>query len=200
MILFPQASGRAAWLGQSPGKMCSARPEERKSPNGPLKPGGTTALWEAIVLSLSQLRESAGRKALVVFYDGDDEDEDYSYGASSKLAEETGIPIYLIVMNNAAARSNGASFGTKSRAGRLERLARAGGGRVFYVRTDQDLNEIFTAVRDELRSHYLLAYYPTRDQLGVESDWRPIEIEMRRRGLTARTLAGYGELNRLAVE
>lgn len=165
-----------------------------------LKPGGTTALWEAIVLSLSQLRESAGRKALVVFYDGDDEDEDYSYGASSKLAEETGIPIYLIVMNNAAARSNGASFGTKSRAGRLERLARAGGGRVFYVRTDQDLNEIFTAVRDELRSHYLLAYYPTRDELGVESDWRPIEIEMRRRGLTARTLAGYGELNRLAVE
>ncbi len=56
------------------------------------------------------------------------------------------------------------------------------------------------AVRDELRSHYLLAYYPTRDQLAVESDWRPIEIEMRRRGLTARTLAGYGELNRLAVE
>ena len=167
---------------------------------GSLKPGGTTALWEAIALSLGQLRQSSGRKALVVFYDGDDEDEDYSFGRSFKLAEETGIPIYLIVMNNAAARSNGASFGTKSRAGRLDRLARAGGGRVFYVRTDQDLNQIFRAVRDELRSHYLLAYYPTRDDLTVESDWRPIEVEMRRRGLTARTLAGYADLDRLPVE
>jgi Ca-activated chloride channel family protein len=159
-----------------------------------LRPGGTTALWEAIVLSLSQLRESAGRKALVVFYDGDDEDEGYSFGSSFKLAQETGVPIYLIVMNNAAARSNGASFGTKSRAGRLDRLARAGGGRVFFVRTDENLEAIFQAIRDELRSHYLLTYYPTRELADAERNWRPIEVQMQRRGLQARTLSGYGGL------
>lgn len=157
-----------------------------------LKPGGTTALWEAMVLSLEQLRQSSGRKALVVFYDGDDEDEDFSFGTSFNLARQSGVPIYLIVMNNAAARSQGTSFGTKSRAGRLEQLARTGGGRVFYVRTDQDLGEIFAVIRNELRSHYLLTYYGRRDS--TELGWRPIEVAVEGRGLSARTLSGYGDL------
>ncbi|MEE2775256.1 MAG: VWA domain-containing protein [Acidobacteriota bacterium] len=121
-----------------------------------LPPAGTTALWEAVTLSLLQLQEATGRKALVIFYDGDDEDEDFSFGPALKLSRDVGVPIYLVVMNNSAARSGGRTFGTKNRAERLERVARAGGGKVYYVRTDEDLGEIFAASTDELRSHYLL--------------------------------------------
>ncbi len=160
-----------------------------------LTPTGTTALWEAVVLSLLQLQEATGRKALVLFYDGDDEDEDFSFSTSLKLAQKVGVPIYLIIMNNSAARSGGKSFGTKNRASRLEKIARAGGGKVFYVRTDQDLGEIFTAIREELRAHYLLTYYPKivdeEAAEGAESDWRPIDLVVKRPGLVARTLAGY---------
>jgi VWFA-related protein len=163
-----------------------------------LDPGGTTALWEAVVLSLLQVQEASGRKALVVFYDGDDEDEDFSFGTSLKLAQRVGVPIYLIVMNNSAARTEGRSFATKNRANRLERIARAGGGKVFYVRTDEDLGGIFDAISEELRSHYLLTYYPEpregEDPNDPAARWRPIEVRVKKPGLTARTLAGYEKL------
>ena len=164
-----------------------------------LTPEGTTALWEAVTLSLLQLQEATGRKALVIFYDGDDEDEDFSFGTALKLSRDVGVPIYLVVMNNSAARSGGRTFGTKNRAERLERVARAGGGKVYYVRTDEDLGEIFAAITDELRSHYLLTYYPEatpeeEDEPAAVDPWRPIEVKVNRPGLVARTLAGYEKL------
>ena len=125
-----------------------------------LEPTGNTAVWEGVVLSMLQLQEVAGRKALVVFYDGDDEDEDFSFTTSLKMAEKVGVPVYLIVMNNALARTGPSGFTTKHRAERLERMARTGGGKVYYVSTEADLGEIFTSIRDELRAHYLLTYYP----------------------------------------
>ncbi len=159
-----------------------------------LEPGGTTAIWEAVVLSLLELQESEGRKALVVFYDGDDEDENFSFDASVKLARERGVPIYLIVMNDAAARSEGQSFGTKTRAARLQQLAAAGGGKVYYVRTDADLDGVFESITAELRAHYLLTYYPDAGRTNEAAGWRNVEVEVDRRGLEARTLTGYGNL------
>jgi VWFA-related protein len=117
-----------------------------------LEPTGNTAVWEGVVLSMLQLQELAGRKALVVFYDGDDEDEDFSFTTSLKMAEKVGVPVYLIVMNNALARSGPSGFTTKHRAERLERMARTGGGKVYYVSTEADLGAIFTSIRDELRA------------------------------------------------
>jgi VWFA-related protein len=167
-----------------------------------LEPTGNTAVWEGVVLSMLQLQEVAGRKALVVFYDGDDEDEDFSFTTSLKMAEKVGVPVYLIVMNNALARTGPSGFTTKHRAERLERMARTGGGKVYYVSTEADLGAIFTSIRDELRAHYLLTYYPDplRDENGEGGDdetvptWRPIEVRVGRPGLTARTLAGYEKL------
>ncbi len=60
-----------------------------------LEPTGNTAVWEGVVLSMLQLQEVAGRKALVVFYDGDDEDEEFSFTTSLKMAEKVrraGVP------------------------------------------------------------------------------------------------------------
>ena len=61
---------------------------------------------------------------------------------------------------NAAARTDGRSLSTRDFATRLERLARTGGGRVYFVRTTEDLTPIFASISEELRSHYLITYYP----------------------------------------
>jgi VWFA-related protein len=166
-----------------------------------LEPAGNTALWEGVVLSMLQLQEIAGRKALVVFYDGDDEDEEFSFTTALKMAEKVRVPVYLIVMNNALARTGPSGFTTKHRAERLERMARSGGGKVFYVSTEADLGEVFGSIRDELRAHYLLTYYPQPlpDEDGEGENetvprWRPIEVRVNRPGTTARTLAGYEKL------
>lgn len=155
-----------------------------------LTPSGNTAVWEAISLSLGQLDQVSGRKALVVFYDGDDEDEQYSFRKTMDQAKRSLIPVYLVVMNDEAARTQGQGFAVRSRISKLAQLARTGGGRVFFVRTDQDLTPIFQEIGDELRSHYLLTYYPQRPLANPE--WRPIHVEMTRGDLEARTITGYG--------
>ena len=156
-----------------------------------LEPYGTTPVWEAVALSLEQLEGVPGRKALVVFYDGDDEDQDFSHRRALRLARKTQVPIYLMVMNDAAARTEGRSFKTRSFVSRLERMARAGGGRVYYLSTEEELGAVFNSISNELRSHYLLTYYPEHAAGGPQ--WRPVSVEVKRRGLTARTIEGYGE-------
>lgn len=154
-----------------------------------LEPSGNTAVWQAVDFSLDQLRAVSGRRALVVFYDGDDEDLAFPFSATLDKARESQLPVYLIVLNDEAARTQGKGFAVRSRIGRLEKLAAAGGGRVFYVRTDEDLDGVFDQIAEELRSHYLLAYYP--EDPTIEPEWRPVRVEVERQGMQARTVEGY---------
>ena len=153
-----------------------------------LEPYGTTAVWGALSLSMDQLDGITGRKALVVFYDGDDEDSSDQYDRALRRARRARIPIYLILVNDAAARSEGRSFSSRAFVGKLDRLARAGGGRVYYVSTTENLAPIFASISEELRSHYLLTYYPKLEPGGPL--WRPVEVKLNRRGLNARTIEG----------
>ncbi|REJ79646.1 MAG: VWA domain-containing protein [Acidobacteria bacterium] len=155
-----------------------------------LEPYGTTAVWGAIDMALQQLDGIDGRKALVVFYDGDDEDEERYFERSLRLARRANVPIYLVLMNDMAARTAGRSLSSRSFVGKLERITRAGGGRVFYVRKDQELDPIFDAISEELRSHYLLTYYPEIRPGGPL--WRPVEVRIQQRGVEARTIEGRG--------
>ncbi|HVS13908.1 MAG TPA: VWA domain-containing protein [Thermoanaerobaculia bacterium] len=159
-----------------------------------LQPYGSTAVWDALEMALEQIESTAGRRALVVFYDGDDEDERRSFERSLELARRARVPVYLILMNNEAARTEGRSLQSRAFVSKLERLARAGGGRVYYVPTDQTrdaerrLDTIFDSIAEELRSHYLITYYPELEPGGPL--WRPVEVRIAQRGLTARTIEG----------
>ena len=155
---------------------------------GSLRPRGRTAVWGALSLALDQLEGLRGRKALVVFYDGDDEDSDAAFRQSLEQARRARVPVYLVLMNDEAARTDGRSFSTRTFVSKLERMARAGGGRVYYVRHDQDLAPIFDSISRELRSHYLLTYYPKEEPGGP--NWRQVSVELDRGGVVARTIEG----------
>ena len=155
---------------------------------GALRPRGRTAVWGALSLALDQLEGLRGRKALVVFYDGDDEDSDAAFRQSLEQARRARVPVYLVLMNDEAARTDGRSFSTRTFVSKLERMARAGGGRVYYVRHDQDLEPIFDSISRELRSHYLLTYYPKEEPGGP--NWREVSVELDRTGVVARTIEG----------
>ena len=155
---------------------------------GSLRPRGRTAVWGALSLALGQLEGLRGRKALVVFYDGDDEDSDAAFKQSLDQARRARVPVYLVLMNDEAARTDGRSFSTRTFVSKLERMARAGGGRVYYVRHDHNLAPIFDAISRELRSHYLLTYYPNEEPGGP--NWREVSVELGRNGVVARTIEG----------
>jgi Ca-activated chloride channel family protein len=159
-----------------------------RASGGGLVADGRTSLWKAIVYSLVQIQGVPGRKALIVYSDGADEDEDFPYRNALDFARKVGVPIYVIVSNDEAVRTGGIPIGFPSLGRRLHRLAEEVGGRVWLVRRGDDLAGIYRLIQEELSAQYLLGYYPGGDGWGA---WRRVEVDVRRPGLEARTLAGY---------
>lgn len=155
-----------------------------------LRADGNSDLYEAIVFSLRQLRGADGRKALVVYSDGIGEGEQTSYRACLREARRANVPIYLIVTNYRAARAAAPGSGESldSYAERLDRLAAATGGKAHFVMPSQNPGEIYSEILRELRSQYLLTYYPRE---ATQEVWRKVDVEVKTRGFVARTLSGF---------
>ena len=153
-----------------------------------LEAGGRTALWESIVYSLVQLQGVRGRKALIVFSDGADEDDQFPYSSCIRFARKMGVPIYLILMRDEPKDSMLSLFNRSFRS-RVDQLVNTTGGRVFYAKEYKDLGDVYDEIEYELRSQYLLTYYPTDPaRSGV---WRDVDVDVEPKGLRPRTLSGY---------
>jgi len=154
---------------------------------GVLSADGGTALWEAISFSLTQLQGLSGRKALVVYSDGIEEGSRISYRDVLSLARKTKTPVYLIVANPRAARGEDGGFLEEPISERLGRLAEATGGKLYFALPDQDLSAVYKEILSELRSQYVLTFYPKDTVSGARRD---VKVEVEGRGLTARTMSG----------
>ena len=130
-----------------------------------------------------------GRKALVVFSDGADEDDQFPFRSCLSFAKKMGVPIYLILMRKQPKESLGMSLLIRSFTSRVDRLVVATGGRVFYAKEYRDLGEVYAEIEHELRSQYLLTYYPADTRRS--SAWRQVKVDVARKDLTPRTLSGY---------
>lgn len=155
-----------------------------------LRADGSSDLFEAIIFSLQKLQGVAGRKALVVYSDGIGEGEKTSYRACIREARRSNVPVYLIVTNQRAAKAaeSGVVEPLDGYARRLHDLAAATGGRAFFVMPSQNLREVYATILYELRSQYLLTYYPRGTAPEV---WRKVQVELKKRGFQARTVSGY---------
>jgi Ca-activated chloride channel family protein len=152
-----------------------------------LHAGGTSALCDAVVFALVQMQRIPGRRALVVLTDGVGREERVDFGTCLRFVQRSGVPIYAILLagdDPTAAERGGVD------AEKLGRLVAAVGGRLFVAENPNRLGGVYRAVGEELRSQYLLTYYPERPAAGGEG-WREVAVEVARPGLVARTLAGY---------
>jgi Ca-activated chloride channel family protein len=155
-----------------------------------LKADGDTHIWESIVYSLMELQGSSGKKALVVFSDGAEEEEALTFRTCQRFAQRLGIPIYLIVLHPGIARGDDLTASVKSFARKLERLAEETGGRAYFIPNTDKLEEIYRQIDTELRSQYLLTYYSEARTEGDE-EWREVTVKVDGKGLKARTISGY---------
>lgn len=155
-----------------------------------LYPSGWTALYDSILLSLDKLSSAEGRKALLVFTDGDDS---RSVGQGSEASEKdaiegakfTEVTIYSIGFEG---RRGIGSQGVNK--GFLKKLSEETGGTSFFPKGIGDLNESFDQIQQELHSQYRLAYVPSKQERNGE--WRSIEVRVKNRDdLIVRTRRGY---------
>jgi Ca-activated chloride channel homolog len=178
-----------------------------------LKPGGLSAVYEAVWLSIEQvLNLEYGRKALVFFSDGvDTRSESVTEQETLELARKTDATIYCIYFNTNKDRGKrmpgiidpmraqwppvriptGRGRNPEYAAGRdyMVKLAAYSGGTLIDASRIENLGAAFGRIAQELRSQYSIGYYPK--DVKQDGRFRKVEVRVNRPGLTARTRQGY---------
>jgi Ca-activated chloride channel family protein len=125
---------------------------------------------------------------MVIITDGGDTMSSTSYHESLRAAQQAEATVYSIIMVPIEA-SAGRDLGGEHA---LIQLSHDTGGKYFYADTLPRLERAFQQISDELRTQYLLAYYPVRRL--TASDFRTIKVELKgpaTDGLKARHRTGY---------
>lgn len=132
--------------------------------------GAATALFDAVYLASRSLDRRQGRKVLVLITDGGDTISKIDYKEAARAAEEAEALVYSIIVvpiENSAGRETGGEHA-------LIQLSEDTGGKYYYATSIAQLDDAFRQISDELRTQYLLAYYPS--QRLSESQFRRIQV------------------------
>jgi len=122
---------------------------------------GGTALYDAIYLGSQSLGRKEGRKILVLVSDGSDTVKGTSYAQALEQALRNEVMIYSIIdvpIEASAGRDTGGEHA-------LITLAEQTGGKSFYV-DEGGLEKAFARVSEDLRTQYLIGYYPHNQEPG----------------------------------
>jgi len=137
-----------------------------------IRVGAATALYDAIYLASRALDHRKGRKVLVLITDGGDTASNADYKEAVRASVEAEAIVYSIIVvpiESSAGRETGGEHA-------LIQLSEDTGGKYYYATSTSQLDEAFHKISDELRTQYLLAYYPS--QHTSFSEFRRIEVKI----------------------
>lgn len=135
-----------------------------------IRTGSATALYDALFLGAHALEPRQGRKVMVVITDGGDTMSKVDYKEAVRAALEAEAILYSIIVVPIEASAGRDTGGEHA----LIQLSSDTGGKYFYATSVPQLDDAFRQISDELRTQYLLAYYPS--QRLSDSDFRRIQV------------------------
>jgi VWFA-related protein len=140
-----------------------------------------TALYDAIYLACGEkLATEAGRKAVVIVTDAQDEGSKVRLEEAIEAAQRTDTVIHILLVADPR-------FGGNS--GVAHKLAEETGGRMISVRSEKKLMEAFDEISEELRSQYTLGYYPSNAV--QDGKFRKLKVETADHDLKVLARKGY---------
>ncbi len=134
--------------------------------------GAATALYDALLLGSQTLETRQGRKVFVVITDGGDTVSQTSYAAALRAAQQAEAIVYSIVIVPIQASAGRDTGGEHA----LIQISNDTGGKYYYSSSVPQMDAAFKQISDELRTQYLLAYYPS--QRYSDSEFRRIEVRL----------------------
>ena len=128
-----------------------------------LRGGQATAMYDAIFLASENLATKKGRKVLVLVTDGGDTANTVTYADALEKALRGEVMVYSVIdvpIEASAGRDTGGEHA-------LITLAEQTGGKYFYASAG-GLDKAFAQVSEDLRTQYLLGYYPAHQAPGQD--------------------------------
>jgi VWFA-related protein len=150
---------------------------------GPVPTGNVTgtALYDAIYLACNdELASEAGRKAIVIVTDAQDEGSKMRIQDAIEAAQRTDTVIHIILVYDP---QYGANMGA------AKKLTEETGGRVIVATSGKKLEQAFDEISEELRSQYTLGYYPSNT--AKDGKFRKIRVELADKDDKPLTRMGY---------
>ena len=145
-----------------------------------------TSLYDAIYLAAQDLEHRDGRKAMVIVTDGGDTTSHTNLKKAleaAQLADAVIYPVVVIPITNDAGRNIGGENA-------LTFMAQGTGGKTFLPTLGSELDRAFTEIIDELRTQYLLGFYP-RDVPLTKERFHKLDVQVKRADLRVSARNGY---------
>ena len=143
-------------------------PAERTKAVDRLAPWGSTALYDVILRGVEMLGRQTGRKALVVFSDGEDQGSHATMGDVERRLQSSDVTLYMI------GQGRGVTMEPLKKV--MERLSAPTGGRALFTDSLDELHTAFGQLLDELSNQYLLGYQSTNSKR--DDAWRKIKVDV----------------------
>lgn len=141
-----------------------------------------TALYDAVYLACNEkLNTEAGRKAIVIVTDAQDEGSKVRIEQAIEAAQRTDSVIHILLVADP-------HFGGGN-SGAAHKLTDETGGRTIVVNSEKHLAQAFDQISEELRMQYTLGYYPTNN--ARDGKFRKIKVEMTNHDLKVLARKGY---------
>jgi len=168
---------------------------------GDLYTGGGTALLDAIIGAADYAHDKGKRrrKALVIFTDGLERNSSVKEKEVMEAIKENEVQVYLVGFIDEETEGNKSGFGnspSKKAKDLLSLIADDSGGRAFFPKDISEIPAIAAQIAKDLRTQYVVSYYPTNDNL--DGAFRTVQVTINSQGyrkLIARTRRGYYSRN-----
>ena len=129
---------------------------------------GSTVLYDVILHGTDLLDSRGGRKALVVFTDGNDSQSYAAIEEVERRLQRSDLALYMI--------GQGEGITNAPLKQVMERLSRPTGGRAFFTERIDELRAIFGELLEELSQQYELGYQSTNR--ARDGAWRQIKVDV----------------------
>jgi len=162
-------------------------------------------VWAGVDRTITSLGGIGGRRAILLFSDGDDfgpnsiamnpppglamgpiagpchawsDPSEASLADASRRAQREGIMVYTVSVEGSAGNAND---------GDLRSIARGSGGERYRLKDESELTAAFTRIVDELHHQYLLGFTPQ----ALDGKVHPLAVRVKKSGLSVRARESY---------
>jgi VWFA-related protein len=151
-----------------------------------MKPGGKTALYDAVIDALDHVERAKHQKrVIIVLTDGEDNASGHTQQDMYDRALHSDAIIYTVASDDGR-RGGSANPPT------LRKLAKIGGGLSYFPRTESQVVNAFTEIARNVRQGYSIGYTPSNPS--HDGTFRKVRVMVRvpgRGNLTVRCRDGY---------